>query len=90
MKKEKNLFPTPVILLVSKLQAGRVVKAQFWLKLEKKSCPTAPVILLISKLPADKVVKAQLMLKLEKKSSPTLIILLVSKLPCGREVRDHS
>jgi hypothetical protein len=51
-------------LLVSKLQAGKVVKAQFWLKLEKKKSPTALVILLVSKLQEGNDVNAQARLKL--------------------------
>jgi len=58
LKEAKKLFSIFVILLVSKLQAGKVVKAQFWLKEEKKSFPTI-VILLVSKLHSGKDVKAQ-------------------------------
>ena len=67
MKPAKKLYPTLVILLVSKLPAGKVVKAQLVLKLEKKKFPTALVILLVSKLQAGKELRDQPRLKLEKK-----------------------
>jgi len=64
LKLEKKLFQTLVILLVSKLQEGNDVKAQFILKLEKKLGPIVPVILLVLKLPVGSEVRAQLLLKL--------------------------
>jgi hypothetical protein len=57
LKLEKKSSPTaPVILLISKLPAGKVVKAQLMLKLEKKSSPTL-IILLVSKLPCGREVR---------------------------------
>jgi len=52
----KKLFHTTVILLVSKLHAGRLLNNPILLKSRKKLFPTV-VILLVSKLPLGKLVK---------------------------------
>jgi hypothetical protein len=62
-----------VILLVSKLPAGKLVNDPLLLlKLRKKPFPTV-VMLLVSKLPAGKLVNAPLELKFPKKAFPTFV-----------------
>jgi hypothetical protein len=74
LKLEKKLSPTAVILLVSKLRSGRLVRGLFVLKLEKKLSPTV-VMLLVSKLQSGKLVRAPSLLKLLKKKFHTLVAL---------------
>ena len=59
MKSEKKLFPTVLILLVSKLQAGREVRDQYELN-DWKKLFQAVIILLVSKLQAGREVRDQL------------------------------
>jgi len=61
-----------VILEVSKLQDGRLVKAPLLLlKFQKKTLPTV-MILEVSKLQDGRLVKAPLLLKALKNQPPTL------------------
>jgi len=67
LKLEKKPLPTvPLILLVSKLQVGRLVREPLALKLAKKLSHTV-VILLVSKLQLGRLVREPLELKPPKK-----------------------
>ena len=73
-----------MILLVSKLQLGKLVREPKSLKEAKKLYPTVQLMLLVSKLQLGKLVREAQRLKPAKKLSPTVVILLVSKLQFGR------
>lgn len=90
LKFQKKLFPTFVILLISKDQVGKLVSAQSLLKLAKNRIHTVHDIFEVLNEFSGKLVNFQIKLKARKKWSPTVVILLVSNDHSGKLVNAHA